>query len=191
MGSPNLYGNTAKLVNEVLTGAYDSGAKTKLYNLANLNIKGCNACYRCQEDGKCAIEDDMQYLYNELQNSDALILGSPVYMWQMSAQTKLFVDRLMAFFNPDFSSRLEGKKLVLAFTQANIDPEAIKPYLEHTEGLFHYLGFDIRGTIVAAGTDDFGIYGQPDVLIKARALGRNLIGSCSEVQSAKPACAAP
>jgi multimeric flavodoxin WrbA len=43
----------------------------------------------------------MQELYGEIQNADVVVLGSPVYMWQMTAQTKLFVDRLTAFLTPD------------------------------------------------------------------------------------------
>lgn len=181
VGSPNSDGNTAKLVKEILTGASDRGAETRLYNLAALDIKGCDACYRCQADGKCAVEDDMQQLYKEIQDSDALVLGTPVYMWQMTAQTKLFVDRLTAFVNPDFSSRLgKDKKLILAFTQGNSDPGSFKPYFEYTAGLFYFLGFDVRDTIIAPGTDHSGISDQPEVLVKARDLGRELGVGCVE-----------
>ena len=182
VGSPNPEGNTAKLVKEILTGTSDRGAETRLYNLAALDIKACDACYRCQADGKCAIEDDMQQLYEEILASDALVLGTPVYMWQMTAQTKLFVDRLMAFVNPDFSSRIGGeKKLILAFTQGNSNPGSFKSYFEYTAGLFYFLGFDVLNTIIAPGTDQSGISDQPEVLVRARDLGRDLGKVCAEV----------
>ncbi len=175
VGSPNVDGNTARLVNEILAGAAEYGAETKMYNLAALEIKGCDSCCRCQESGKCVIEDDMQILYEEIRTSDAVVLGSPVYMWQMSGQTKIFVDRLMAFLKPDFSSRIEGKKLILAFTQGNSNRDAFCSYFEYTAGLLYFLGFDVLDTVVAAGTDNSKISNRPEVLKRARGSGRKLV----------------
>jgi multimeric flavodoxin WrbA len=172
VGSPNINGNTAKLVNAILDGAAENGADKVIYNLAALDIKGCNACHRCQESGICLIDDDMQMLYREIEAADAIILGSPVYMWQMTAQTKLFVDRLTAFLRPDFSSRLDHKKLILVFSQGISDRDAFKPYFEYTAGVLYYLGFDILDTIIAAGTDKLEVFSRPRLLEKAGELGK-------------------
>ncbi len=172
VGSPNINGNTAKLVNAILDGAAENGADKVIYNLASLNIKGCDACRRCQESGCCIIDDDMQKLYKEIQTADAVVLGSPVYMWQMTAQTKLFVDRLTAFLKPNFSSRLDNKKLILVFSQGSSDRDAFKPYFEYTAGLLYYLGFDVLDTIIAAGTDKLEVSSRPPLLEKARDFGK-------------------
>lgn len=172
VGSPNVDGNTAKLINAILEGAAENGAKTVVYNLEALNLNGCNACQKCLEEGICVINDDMRTLYREIQNSDAVILGSPVYMWQVTAQTKIFIDRLMAFLRPDFSSRLDRKKMILVFSQGIQDRDAFKPYFDYTAGLFYYLGFDILQTIVVAGTDNLSVSSQPKLLEKAKELGR-------------------
>ena len=127
---------------------------------------------RCQESGCCIIDDDMQKLYREIQTADAVVLGSPVYMWQMTAQTKLFVDRLTAFLKPNFSSRLDNKKLILVFSQGSSDRDAFKPYFEYTAGLLYYLGFDVLDTIIAAGTDKLEVSFRPPLLEKARDLGK-------------------
>jgi multimeric flavodoxin WrbA len=50
----------------------------------------------------------MQKLYSAIADSDALVLGSPVYMVQMSAQAKIFTDRLFAYFYPRFSPYFKG-----------------------------------------------------------------------------------
>lgn len=172
VGSPKVDGNTSRLVNAVLEGAAEKGAETVVYNLASLDIKGCDACYRCQEHGCCVIDDDMQKLYREIQAADVLVLGSPVYMWQMTAQTKLLIDRMTAFLRPDFSSRFDNKKLILVFTQGIQDRDAFKPYFESTAGLLYYLGFDVLDTIVAAGTDKLEVEFRPQLLEKAKALGK-------------------
>lgn len=172
VGSPNINGNTAKLVNAIVDGATENGAEKAIYNLSSLNIKGCDACFRCQESGCCVIDDDMQELYHEIQAADTIVLGSPVYMWQMTAQTKLLIDRLTAFLKPDFSSRLDNKKLILVFSQGSSDRDAFKPYFEYTAGLLYYLGFDVLETVIAAGTDNLEVSFRPRLLEKARELGR-------------------
>jgi len=177
VGSPKVDGNTSRLVNAVLEGAAEKGAETVVYNLASLDIKGCDACGRCREHGCCVIDDDMQKLCREIQTSDVIVLGSPVYMWQMTAQTKLLIDRMTAFLRPDFSSRLDNKKLILVFTQGISDRDAFKPYFEYTAGLLYYLGFDVLDTIVAAGTDKLEVSSRIQLLGKARDLGKLVSGS--------------
>ena len=121
-GSPRKNGNTEKLVKTILDGAAEKGADTTFYKLVKMNISLCLGCTSCRETGTCVTEDDMQLLHEEIQASDAIILGSPVYMWQVSGQTKLFMDRLVPFIKPDFTSRLKGKKRVfMVFTQGNPD----------------------------------------------------------------------
>jgi multimeric flavodoxin WrbA len=177
VGSPNIKGNTAKLVNAILDGAAENGADKVVYNLASLEIKGCDACRKCQDSGCCLIEDDMQEIYMEIQTADVVVLGSPVYMWQMTAQTKLFVDRLTPFLKPNFSSRLDNKKLILVFSQGSSDTEAFKPYFEYTAGLLYYMGFDVLDTIIAAGTDKLEVSFRPNLLEKARDLGKLISAS--------------
>ena len=177
VGSPKIDGNTSRLVNAILEGAAEKGAETVVYNIASLDIKGCDACGECHEHGCCFIDDDMQKLYREIRTADTIVLGSPVYMWQMTAQTKILIDRMTAFLRQDFSSRLENKKLILVFTQGISDRDAFKPYFEYTAGLLYYLGFDVLDTIVAAGTDKLEVSSRPHLLRKAKDLGKLVSGS--------------
>lgn len=177
VGSPKVDGNTAKLVNAILEGAAENGAETVIYNLSSLDIKGCDACHRCQENGCCVIDDDMQELYQQIEEADTVVLGSPVYMWQMTAQTKLLIDRMTAFLRPNFSSRLDNKKMILVFTQGIPDRDAFEPYFKYTAGLLYYLGFDVLETIVAAGTDNLEVTFRPKLLEKSRDLGKLISAS--------------
>jgi multimeric flavodoxin WrbA len=176
-GSPRKNGNTEKLVKAILGGATEKGADTKFYKLAKMNISLCLGCFSCRETGTCVTEDDMQLLHGEIQSSDAIILGSPVYMWQVSGQTKLFMDRLVPFIKPDFTSRLKGKKRVfMVFTQGNPDEQTFKVYFEYLEKLFSFLHYDVKGTMVATGTrDQNDILQQTDLLEKAKEIGKNLV----------------
>ncbi len=119
----------------------------------------------------------MTRIYAGIQAADAIVVGSPVYMWQVSAQTKMFLDRLVPFIKPDFSTRLQGeKRLLLGFTQGNPDPQAFKPYFDYLEKMLAFLHFRVTGTLVASGTrekDD--VLQQIDVLDRAKEMGRTLM----------------
>ena len=98
IASPRKEGNTAWIVNKILEGAKEQGAETQSWYFSDLDIKPCQGCLCCHNGGDqgCIINDDMQKLYGALEHADALVLGSPIYMGQMSAQAKIFTDRLFA-----------------------------------------------------------------------------------------------
>ncbi|GHV19566.1 flavodoxin family protein [Planctomycetales bacterium] len=176
-GSPRSQGNTAKLLSAFLDGASGGGAATTAYFLEGLRLHGCVSCMACKNnDGFCAIDDDMQKIYAEIQAASALMLAFPLYMWQMTAQTKLLVDRLYAFLRPDFTNLLRGeKKLLLGVTQGNPDAEKFKPYLANTAAMLKFVGFDVVDTIVVAGTRDTAdIEKQTAKLAQAREWGEKL-----------------
>jgi multimeric flavodoxin WrbA len=125
--SPRKEGNTAWAINQILEGAKEQGAETQAWYSSDLDIKPCQSCYGCKNgDRGCVINDDMQKLYDALTKADVLVFGSPIYMGQMSAQAKIFTDRLYAQivprFSPHFKEKNAGKKLVLLFTQGDPDP---------------------------------------------------------------------
>ncbi|MGD8981606.1 MAG: flavodoxin family protein [Desulfobacterales bacterium] len=176
-GSPRNNGNTEKLVKTILESASENGAQTAFYKLTEMNISLCLGCFDCRETGACVTNDDMQLLHGEIQASDAIIIGSPVYMWQVSGQTKIFMDRLVPFIKPDFTTRLKGKKrLFMVFTQGNPDKNVFKRYFDYLENLFSFLHYDVKGTIVGTGTRDKNdILDQTDVLEKAKEIGKKLV----------------
>ena len=96
-GSPHVNGCTSALANEVVKSAEQMGAEVSSYHLNNMNIRGCQGCFKCMQTGRCAIQDDMQPIYDDIAEADGIVLASPVYMWSMSSQLKTAVDRLFAF----------------------------------------------------------------------------------------------
>jgi len=119
----------------------------------------------------------MTVLISEIKNSDAVVLGSPVYMLQMTAQAKTFVDRLFPLMKSDYSSALkEGTKAALVFTQGTVEPEAFSTYFEHTESMFRHFGFSVEKTLVAGNTRIKGdVEKQEDLMENAEELGRILV----------------
>ena len=177
VGSPRAGGNTEQLVKQILAGAAEHGAETTLYSISAMKINGCLGCYACTKDGKCVQQDDMQSLYPEIASADVLVLGTPVYMGQMTAQLKAFVDRLLPFMKPDFSTRLQGKKsIVLAFTQGSPDAKAFAEYFQQTMNIFQFMGFTPAEIVVAPGLRALTDLAQNSVeMARAKELGGKLV----------------
>lgn len=176
-GSPRKGGNTEILVEEILKGASDAGAETKSFNLSRMIIAPCEACQHCKgNEGECATKDDMQDIYEELKEADAFILGSPVYMWQMSAQAKLFTDRLYAFYMTGFEEKYGKKDMALVFSQGNPDESLFSEYYDYTMNMFEFLGYNVVDMLASYGNQAPGeVKNKEDVLKKAREIGKKLV----------------
>lgn len=97
-GSPRKTWNTAKMLESALDGAREAGAQTTLYNLIDLKFKGCTSCFGCKRLGgasyaKCAMRDDLTQVLNDVWDADALIIGSPVYFGDVTADLRAFLER--------------------------------------------------------------------------------------------------
>ena len=97
-GSPRRDGNTDHLLHQVMDGASSRGAKTKKVVLSELNISPCRHCDGCIKTGKCVIDDDMQWLHNDLRETDHIVLASPIFFMGVTAQTKAMIDRCQALW---------------------------------------------------------------------------------------------
>ena len=91
--SPRKGGNTEIMVTEALAVTREAGAETELLLVADKNIAPCDGCEACAETSICRIQDDMQTIYQQLEAADAIILGTPVYFGNVSAQAKAIIDR--------------------------------------------------------------------------------------------------
>jgi len=88
-GSPRSGGNTDYLLNTLL-----SELNGELIRLTNYRMGHCKACWRCREHGCCVIDDDMTTrIIPLLLESDAVVLGSPIFFNNVSADMKAFMDR--------------------------------------------------------------------------------------------------
>ena len=127
-GSPRENGRTSAIVNEIVKGFTEDGGQSELFHINDLDIKGCQACGYCDSHDGCAVKDDMQDIYSAIEEADAVVIGSPVYMYQMTAQTKMVMDRFNRYLNSsDFTHKLgEGKQTSLVFTQNSSNEESFR-----------------------------------------------------------------
>jgi len=99
-GSPRKEWNTATLLGHALAGAESKGAETKLVHLYDLDFKGCTSCFSCklksgESYGRCAVNDGLTPTLAEIEDMDALILGSPIYLGTATGEMRSFMERLI------------------------------------------------------------------------------------------------
>ena len=92
-GSPRKNGNTNYLVKKALESAEKQGAETEIYNLCEMNMEPCNACDICKLTGECPKNDGINEILDKIKDVHGIIIGSPVYFGNVSAQLKIFMDR--------------------------------------------------------------------------------------------------
>lgn len=97
-GSPRREGNTARLMAQAVAGAREAGAQVEEVVLRDLEMSPCLEIYGCKKDGRCAIEDDFQELYDKLVSCQGMILASPIFFYTVSAQTKIMMDRCQSLW---------------------------------------------------------------------------------------------
>lgn len=180
--SPRREGNTGWVINMMLEGAAEKGAKTTLRHFGELNMKPCTGCFACKKsaDSGCVLKDDMQTIYDDYKKADTVILGSPVYMGQMTAQAKIFTDRMFALLSPRFSphfteSLSARKKLVLLFTQGNPDTEKFREYFDYTKKMFTILELDVVGLYVVEGMRQESAREKKGLADSMRDIGMSLV----------------
>jgi multimeric flavodoxin WrbA len=116
-GSPRRNGNTAALIDIVLEGLKGEGIDTELYQIGGKDIRGCRACYACvrNKDRRCSVTDDVLNECVELmEGADGIIIGSPTYFSNVTAEVKALIDRagLVAKANGDLFRRKVGAAVV-------------------------------------------------------------------------------
>ncbi len=181
LGSPRRKGNTATLLNAFLGGVENKGgAEVEFINLQEKDIKPCMDCRSCRKPPylKCVINDDMQYLHKKVMESDILVYATPVYWWNISAQMKLFIDRLYALAGEGGNYKcLHGKKLVILMTYQDYDPNpGAKLALDSFKYIAEYLKVDIVG-VLGVSSGEIPVEKNKDALEKAFKLGEKVIST--------------
>ncbi len=95
-GSARKNGNTAILLDLVLSELREAGVGTEMVQLAGKSIHGCLACRKCyaRKDGRCAQKnDDGNMLIEKMIEADGILLGSPTYVTDVSPEIKALIDR--------------------------------------------------------------------------------------------------
>jgi multimeric flavodoxin WrbA len=180
IGSPKGNGNTAFLVDRVISGMSDAGIDVVRYVLGEMNINYCRGCRQCEIDRKCVQIDDMGILLDSIIDSDIVLLASPSYWGDVTGQMKVFIDRSLPLCNAATGETPvpTGKTGVAVAIRAGESQGENTHIVETCRHYFGHLGIELVADLTIEGVltaSDFD--GKSEKLEEAYKLGRSLVSS--------------
>ncbi|MHA2244340.1 MAG: flavodoxin family protein [Candidatus Hodarchaeales archaeon] len=176
-GSPRKKGNSCILAEALAKGAKDNGADVEEFFLHEMNIQPCNACDVCikKPEKGCVIDDDMQKIYTSIVSADSIVITSPIYWFNISAQTKLFIDRLYGLVVSKKNS-LKGKRIgiILTYGDTNQHSSGAINAINSFKDIFRYVGAEITEVVHGSAMDAGEIKQNLNLMDSAYKLGKKL-----------------
>lgn len=116
-GSPRKSGNTSLLIRAVFAELEKEGIETEEVNLTGQPLRGCTACMACvrNQNRRCAIDNDLiNGCIEKMLEADGIILASPTYFADVTAEMKALIDRagMVSRANGDLLQRKVGAAVV-------------------------------------------------------------------------------
>lgn len=177
-GSPRKGGNTDLLLEHIEQGIDSMGFTAERINLARLKMHPCIGCGHCETKGQCIFNDDMAPLYAKIDRADRVVIGTPIYFYGVTAQTKVFIDRCQALWSrkyllgkirPDRDLR-RGYLVSVAATEGHKVFDGARLTVRYA---FDAMEFNYSDELLVNGVDAKGaIIARGGFLEQARQLGK-------------------
>lgn len=173
VGSPRLKGNTNYLVDQALKEAAKLGAQTEKLVLSQYKINPCLGHENCASFDSCQQKDDTGWILDRFCEADGVILATPVYYYNVSAQMKTFIDRNYFLYKHDRKSQARAVGIIVVAGSEGVEDTlyTLKQFVDES--------FDTsedRKLIVCGYADRIGEARTNLLLVdEARNLGRQLV----------------
>jgi len=157
----------------VLKSAEDVGAGTETVVLSEIDMNYCTGCGQCLVQGDCPKKDGITELIEKMKDADGIILGSPVYFLNVTAQMKTFIDRCLSFgHRPSFQGKVGASVVVYAGVGS---VEDVADYLNMVLGGW---GITPLGKVCAFAVRPGDI--DSEIIEKAHQLGQRMVNVFDE-----------
>lgn len=104
-GSPKANGNTALALSEMKKVFEEEGVEVEIVQVGNKDVRGCIACRKCTETGRCVFDDIVNELSAKLEAADGFVVASPVYYASANATLVAVLDRM--FYSSNFDKTMK------------------------------------------------------------------------------------
>ncbi len=181
LGSPRKGGNSETLARKVAEAVESGGGRTEYIRLNDLNPRPCQGCGGCEKSGNCVIDDDMTAIYRAVDDADRILLVSPVYFYGLSAQCKIFGDRLQArwarkYLLKDRYRQGEGRKGYLLATAATKGPKIFECSVLTARYIYDAMDVEYGGEFLVKGVDKRkAVLEVPDEIVRAEQFGKDIV----------------
>lgn len=96
----------------------------------------------------------------------------PIYVYQVSAQTKILFDRFYALLDKSYKQRFDKKRAVIVYSQGQANEGVNNSYFDINSKFFNGFGLDVTDTIIYAGFDKAK---KEELMARAFIDGENLV----------------
>ena len=93
-GSPHVNGTTFRALTEVSNAIINNGIETEIITIGDKELVGCSVCGGCAKTGRCVKNDIVNEIIEKINQSDGVIVGSPVYYASLNGSLKAMLDRV-------------------------------------------------------------------------------------------------
>jgi len=179
LASPRIGGNTDILLDKVLEGASESGAKTKKLILNKLSYAACQECENVKDDGSCMVNDDMQTVYKEIKAADTIILASPIFFGSLTAQAKAMIDRFQCAWRAKYLLKKDIYNEKKTGVFISVEGTDRKDFFDNAKSIvknmFATIGAEYKEELFCSQVDKkASILEHPDFLDEAFELGKKI-----------------
>ncbi len=155
-GSPKKDGTSSTITDDLIKKIENAKNKIKTYDLNSLNIHGCQECYSCRNNktDKCIVNDDITEILESAKTTDVIIVSTPVFYSDISAQLKCFIDRTWSYFGKTGTSAdhlPRNRTLVFILSYGYNNPDVYNQLYEKYKHYFNLFGFNNCYLIKAYG----------------------------------------
>ena len=175
--SPRNNGNSTILALKATEGVNAAGGEADVVPIGKLKIAPCNACDACRTkpEAGCVIKDDMQPLYQKIEDAQGVIFATPVYWFNVSAQMKLFLDRTYAVHD-EGRYALTGKDIgvILTYEDEDVFVSGGINALRSFQDICAYVKADLVGMVYGSAGKAGDVQANGNLLQKAYDLGRKI-----------------
>jgi len=176
-GSPRKEGNSDLLADAFIYGAEKAGARVEKIRLIEINFSPCIECGGCDDTGECILIDDMTPLYHKIEEADIVVLSSPMFFYNITANAQALVERSQAFWVRQYvlkqgqigGKRRQGIFLSVGATKGRLLFDGSLRVMKY---FFDAIGGRLSAAILVRGVEKKGQIKQiKGVLQKAEKLG--------------------
>lgn len=142
--SANPAGTCAHILAKI-AGRIPNKRRVKRFALNDMNIHGCQECFSCRSSGTdtCYFMDDIPLVLDAIKKTEYLIVASPVFFSDVSAQLKCVIDRTQSFFGADGTAdRLpRDRRLLFILSHQPSERDECGAIVDRYEPCFRRYGF--------------------------------------------------
>ena len=155
-GSPRENGDSMTMIKELTKYLIGEVIFIDVYNS---NISHCSDCRYCWTNKGCSIEDGMDRVYQLLNEVDNVIIGSPIYFYELSGGMFNFASRLQLaftseYFRKDEEFKLKFKNGVLVLSAGGDVKDLEGRALRTANIIFKHMNAKSIGTIMSMNTNE-------------------------------------